>query len=85
MEELTKLDFAKYPAVENGVNDFMKKFYGFRTVYLAMVNAFENSDIVHILNENLKLFFEKFEKFILTAPKMENENSLKQYKLFIYI
>jgi hypothetical protein len=64
--------------VEKDVTPFIKKFYAFKTIYTVMLSSFDNEDIVTIVSEGLKNFFEKFENFINTAPKMESENSLKQ-------
>ena len=78
MDAISKMDFINYPIYDNDVTPFIKKFYTFRSIYTAMINALENEIILNILEDNLKLFFEKFEKFISNAPKIENENSLKQ-------
>lgn len=82
MDELNKIDFSKYPIFENEnppLNPYTKKFIlSFRPIYIAMLTAFENNDIIQILSENLKLFFDKIEKYIISQPKIENENSLKQ-------
>jgi hypothetical protein len=78
MEVLTKFDFINYPVYENDVTPFVKRFLAFKTIYSAMLNSIDNYEIISMLEENLKIFFERFEKFISSAPKMENENSLKQ-------
>ncbi len=78
MDAIGKIDFINYPIYENDVTPFIKKFYTFKTICTTMINALENEVITNILEDNLKLFFEKFEKFISNAPKIENENSLKQ-------
>ena len=83
MDSLSKMDFTNYPVYENDVTPFIKKFSIFRTIYIAMINSLDNEIIINILDDNLKLFFEKFEKFISNAPKIENENSLKQYYTLI--
>jgi hypothetical protein len=78
MDALTKMDFVNYPVYENDVTPFVKRFLAFKTIYSAMLNSIDNEEIVSMLEENLKIFFERFEKYINSAPKMENENSLKQ-------
>jgi hypothetical protein len=79
--ELNQIKLPNYPIVEGEalVNPYaltLCKF--FRAIYDSMINAFDNSYIVSTSNENLKKFFEKFEKFLQAGPKIENENSLKQ-------
>lgn len=49
-----------------------------------MQNCFETSDIVAILTENFKIFFEKLEKYFANAVnKTENENIFKQLTIYI--
>jgi hypothetical protein len=43
-----------------------------------MVNSLNKEDIDGIITQSLNGFFEKFEAFIGKAPKMVDENSLKQ-------
>jgi hypothetical protein len=47
-----------------------------------MLNTFEESDIIKIINDNLKCFFDKMEKYILASGKIEKEESMKQYIIF---
>ncbi len=75
---MTKIDFVNYPVYENDVTPFIKRFLAFKTIYSAMIYTIDNEDVITMLEDNLKIFFERFEKFINTTPKMENENSLKQ-------
>jgi hypothetical protein len=79
MDIITNIDFANYPVIENDPTPFVKSFYYFRTIYLPMVNSLDSEDIIAIITESLNIFFERFEKFISAAPKILNENSLKQY------
>ena len=43
-----------------------------------MINGFENEDIIAILDEHLKVYFEKLEKAISSSNKIENEASCSQ-------
>jgi hypothetical protein len=43
-----------------------------------MLNGFESEDIKSIIEEYLKIYFEKFEKALQSFTKIENENSALQ-------
>lgn len=43
-----------------------------------MLNAFDDKNIIAIVDENLTIFFNRLEKYIVSAPKIEKEESLKQ-------
>jgi hypothetical protein len=44
-----------------------------------MMNGFENNDIKSIIEEHLRIYFEKFEKALQSSTKIENEASAMQY------
>jgi hypothetical protein len=78
MDALDKMEFELYPVIENDVTPFVKKFYAFKTIYTSMVNSLDNEDIVTMISDSLRIFFDRFEKFINSSGRIENENSLKQ-------
>jgi hypothetical protein len=78
MDALDKIEFEYYPVYENDVTPFIKKFYAFKTIYSSMVNTLEDEEIITMISDSLKIFFDKFEKYVNASGKMENENSLKQ-------
>jgi hypothetical protein len=79
MDALDKIEFEYYPVYDNDVTPFVKKFYAFKTIYSSMINAFEDEEVITMISESLRTFFDKFEKYVSQAGKMSNENSFKQY------
>ena len=45
-----------------------------------MINSYEDSFIIEMVNKALEEFFDKFEDFIFHGQKIEDENCLKQFK-----
>ena len=45
-----------------------------------MLNSYDQSFIIEIINKVLEEFFDKFEDFIFHGQKIEDENCLKQFK-----
>jgi hypothetical protein len=79
IEEISKLDFSKYPFFDKDYNAYCKKFNSFKTLYNHMLNGFENSEIISILNDNLKIYFEFLDKNMINNLKLiEGEASKKQ-------
>ena len=72
------MDFAKYPIYNEDISPFLKKFATFVSLYKTMINAFDEKDIVLILTQNLNSFFDKFDNYIKTVPKIEKEDSMEQ-------
>lgn len=63
----------------NDYNPYVKKLKLCMTLYNAMLNCFENSDIEDILHNHFKILVEKLEKyFSQQINKTENENIFKQ-------
>jgi hypothetical protein len=81
LEELSEIKLPNYPIAEGEVpiNQYALTLVKLlKAIYHSMQNAFDNSYIVSTVNENLKKFFDRFEKFIFSGEKIENENCLKQ-------
>lgn len=81
IESLSDLNFSKYPVFCEDVNKFVKIYQLFNPVYFAMVNAFEDAEIVNTMKENLKIFFEKLEitvKNLNSSCKMSDPAQTKQ-------
>jgi hypothetical protein len=81
LEELYKLEYAKYPVFEKDVNNYCKKFSSFKTLYNHMVNAFEIETINEIITDNFNTYFTKIEQIVLNSHSnkpMESKNSMKQ-------
>ena len=51
-----------------------------KDIYENMINSYEDSFIIEMVNKALEEFFDKFEDFIFHGQKIEDENCLKQFK-----
>ena len=85
-ESLNKLKEIKLPNynVVTGnsiVNQYSMMFVGnLKEIYKNMMYSYEESFIKDLMNKALEEFFGNFEDFILHGQKIEDEDSLKQFK-----
>ena len=51
-----------------------------KDIYNSMLNSYEETFIIEMINKSLEEFFDKFEDYIFHGKKIEDENCLKQFK-----
>ena len=85
-ESFKKLEEIELPNYNAVIGDIPIKEYALvfvsqlKDIYENMLNCYEESFIIEIVNKALEEFFDKFEDFIFHGQKIENENCLKQFK-----
>ncbi len=78
LDEFSNIELTSYPVQDKDYNLYCKKFNSFKTLYNAMLNGFDNDEIKIIIEEHLRIYFEKFEKALQCSSKIENEASALQ-------
>ena len=85
-ESINKLEEIELPYYNMVSGDIPIKEYALlfvsqlKDIYDSMLNSFDQSFIIEIINKVLEEFFDKFEDFIFHGQKIEDENCLKQFK-----
>ena len=81
--DLTKMELPNYNVVYGTppVNEYALNIVSnLKAIYESMLNCYDDEFIINTINSALKKFFTNFENFIFHGKKIENENSLKQFK-----
>ena len=85
-ESLNKLEEIELPYYNMVPGDIPIKEYALlfvsqlKDIYDSMLNSYDQSFIIEVINKVLEEFFDKFEDFIFHGQKIEDENCLKQFK-----
>ena len=83
LKELEKINLPNYNIAEDDVriNNYSLNLVSLiKTLYDSMLNSYDEYFIVDTIKNALKKFFDKFEEFILKGEKIEDIESLKQFK-----
>ena len=83
LNKLYKIEMPNY-SMETGVypvKEYTLIFVGsLQDIYKSMLNSYEDSFIIEMVNKALEEFLDKFEEFIFHGEKIEDENCLRQFK-----
>ena len=83
LDKLKEIELPNYNMVsgEVPVKEYALIFVSsLKDIYEHMLNSYEESFIVEMVNKALDEFFDKFEDFIFHGQKIEDDNCLKQFK-----
>ena len=83
ISELKKINLPNYKVVDGElpVNNYSLKLVSLiKTIYDCMLNSYTEEFIRFTIKNCLSRFFDNFENYIINGKKIENMNSLKQFK-----
>ena len=83
ISELKKINLPNYKVVDGElpVNNYSLKLVSLlKTIYDCMLNSYDEEFIKFTIKNSLSRFFDNFENYIINGKKIENINSLKQFK-----
>ena len=83
ISELKKISLPNYNVVDGKlpVNNYSLKLVSLiKTIYDCMLNSYDEEFIKSTIKKCLSRFFDNFENYIINGKKIENINSLKQFK-----
>ena len=83
LDKLKEIELPHYNMVsgEVPVKEYALIFVSsLKDIYDHMLNSYEESFIIEMVNKALDEFFDKFEDFIFHGQKIEDDNCLKQFK-----
>ena len=80
INNFNKLDFDKYPVLNDDYNNYVKDFKKIKDVYDEIKNCFVKNDIDKIFNTSFDYLFDELNKSINNKGNLNNEEGLNQFK-----